>query len=316
MGSTERTVEMSTQEAVGAGMDSVSYEILEAMVQCFGKAFHYKDGVAAFFATAGIPMPLVDKHRGEAKFVWARRLLTELGESEHGRLLQRKVLSALCRLRNLPDKEVSDRDGGLAALKHLKSLVGQNVHAADNETETRADRESAALERVRQVDERRRRLEALRETFNASVVEPNRQAAGYTLQDVLSELFALSEIEYRKSYRTTQNTQEIDGHFLFQSFDYLVEAKWRKDQPTDAEIGAFKHKVEGKLAGTRGLFVSVQGFRPEVVSQFDQRGSSIILLDGFDLIHILEGRVDLRDALRKKIECAAQKGQVLTPVYP
>lgn len=59
-------------------MDSVPYEIMEAMVQCFGKAFHYKDGVATFFLTQGVPRPLVDKYRNEPKFVWARRLLTEL----------------------------------------------------------------------------------------------------------------------------------------------------------------------------------------------------------------------------------------------
>ena len=52
--------------------------------------------------------------------------------------------------------------------------------------------------------------------------------------------------------------------YYFQSFDYLVEAKWRKDQPTEGEIGSFKHKVEGKFKGTRGLFMSVAGFRREV----------------------------------------------------
>ena len=35
-------------------MEPVPYDILEAMVQCFGKAFHYKDGVATFFLSQGV----------------------------------------------------------------------------------------------------------------------------------------------------------------------------------------------------------------------------------------------------------------------
>lgn len=95
----------------------------------------------------------------------------------------------------------------------------------------------------------------------------------------------------------------------------MVEAKWRQDQPTEQEIGAFKHKVDGKLESTRGLFVSIPGFRPEAVAQFNARGANLILMDGRDLVHILEGRIDLRDALKKKIEKAAQQGLAFVPVY-
>jgi len=296
-------------------MEPIPYEILEAMVQCFGKAFHYKDGVETFFLTAGVPKATVGKYRSEPKYVWARRLLTDLGQSEDGRLLQRKILTALCRLRNLPDPDVPDRDGGLNALRNLKQLSQQHDLAIEADEEREADRGVIAQERARVVEDRAMKLESLRHVFNDAAINPDRQRAGYTLQDVLKDLFGLFEIEYRKSFRNPANTQEIDGHFYFLSFDYLVEAKWRKDQPTETEIAAFKHKVEGKFSGTRGLFVSVQGFRKEVVEQFDERGSSIILMDGVDMIHVLEGRVELRDGLRKKIESAAQKGLVLTPMF-
>ena len=134
------------------------------------------------------------------------------------------------------------------------------------------------------------------------------------MEDILANLFALFEIEYRRSFRTPGNTQQLDGSFSFGGFDYLVEAKWRKEWPTEQELGGFKHKVDGKLESTRGLFVSVVGFRPEVVNAFNGRGANVILMDGADLAHILEGRVDLRDALRRKIEKAAQEGVVFTPV--
>jgi restriction endonuclease Mrr len=97
---------------------------------------------------------------------------------------------------------------------------------------------------------------------------------------------------------------------LIIGFDYLVEAKWRSDQPNEQEIAGFKQKVDTKLDATRGMFVSINGFRDEVVAQFQGRGANIIFMDGEDLTHILEGRVDLPDALRTKIEKAAQEGNV------
>ena len=124
-------------------------------------------------------------------------------------------------------------------------------------------------------------------------------------------MFAVFEIEYRKSYRI--NTQQIDGHSRFESFDYLVEAKWRKDMPTELEIGGFKRKVDTKIESTRGLFVSMPGYRPEVISQFNGQGANIILIDGSHFVHILEGRYDLRDMLRTIISKAAQEGLVYTP---
>ena len=95
----------------------------------------------------------------------------------------------------------------------------------------------------------------------------------------------------------------------------MVEAKWRQDQPTEQELGGFKHKVDGKLESTRGLFVSIPGFRAEVISQFNSSGGNLIILDGSDLNFILEGRLDLRDGLKQKIETAAQRGIVFTPLY-
>lgn len=295
-------------------MDPVPYDIMEAMVQCFGKAFHYRDGVATFFLSQGVPRTLVDKYRNEPKFVWARRLLTELSQTASGCLLQRKVLTALCQLRRIPDSKVPDRDAAADALRQLKTLAVQHDLVAKKAAQAVADKAAQAKSYQQVVQDRAAKLEKLKQAFFDAVTNPNRQAAGYSLQDMLQELFNLFEIEYRKSYRNPNNTQEIDGHFCFRSFDYLVEAKWRKDQPTEAEIGAFKHKVDGKLQGTRGLFVSIPGFRKEVVEKFDERGSSIILMDGADLTHLLEGRVDLRDGLRTKIEAAAQRGVVLTSI--
>jgi hypothetical protein len=291
-------------------MEPMPYDILEAMVQSFGKCFHFKDGMAAFLATATVPQSLIDKDRSEPKYVWARRALTELGQTEQGCLIQRKVLTALCNLRNVPDAEVPDKSAGLDALRALKQLAVEKQLVIQKKKEREEDRDNRSQEQARVLKARKEKLESLRGIFNTAIITPDRQAAGYTLEDLLAELFALFEIEFRKSYRTT--TQQIDGHFNFAGFDYLVEAKWRKDRPTEQEIGGFKQKVDSKLESTRGLFVSVQGFRSEVITQFSGHGANIILMDGSHLVQILEGRIHLRDGLQEMISKAAQEGIAYT----
>lgn len=82
-------------------MATLPYEVLTAMIQCFGRAFHYKDNVAEFMFSAGVPRLLVDKYRNEPKFVWARKVLSELGETEEGQSLQKRLLTELYKLRDL-----------------------------------------------------------------------------------------------------------------------------------------------------------------------------------------------------------------------
>jgi len=293
-------------------MPSLPYEILQAMIQCFGKAFHYKDNLTAFFLSCGVSRELNDKHREQAKFVWGRNVLSELGQTESGCLVQRRILTELCKLRDLPDKDAQDRNAGLEALRTLKRLALEQKLYVEESRENEKGRSLQNEERQKIIRERKRTLDRLRESFNNAVTSGNRQQAGYSLEDLLKELFAVFEIEYRKSYRT--DTQQIDGHFRFEGFDYLVEAKWRKDMPTESEIGGFKQKVDTKIESTRGLFVSIQGYRSEVSAQFNGRGGNIILIDGSHLIQILEGRHDLRDMLRTIISKAAQEGLAYTPM--
>ncbi len=279
------------------------------MIQCFGRAFWLKDIMESFLLGAGVDKALVSKYRDEgSKYVWARKVLAELGQSDSGAVIQRKVLAQLVNLRRLPDETVANADEGLDAIRRLKELALKRDLIARKEKKSRVDQRTLAEQRVALAKERASKLHRLWDRFTKAVANPDRQEAGYTLEDLLADLFSLFEIEYRKSFRTS--TQQIDGHFRFEGFDYLVEAKWRADMPTEVEIEGFKGKVDKKLESTRGLFVSIQGFRPLVVEKFEGRGANLIFMDGADLTYVLEGRMDLRDALRFKLEQAAQRGRV------
>ncbi|KGR89362.1 restriction endonuclease [Lysinibacillus boronitolerans] len=292
----------------------ISYEILEQMIQCFGKCFHYKDSMASFMRSSDVPKIVIDKYRDLPKFVWARKVLEELSVNENDLIIQRKLLTNLCKLRDLPDSGVLDRNAGLDSLRKLKRLAYENDYLVKEEDNKNIIQKRIIEEKQALIMERAKKLEELREIFNNNLMTNNRQKAGYILEDLLKELFEINNIEYRKSFRTIENTQQIDGYFKFDSFDYLVEAKWRKDYPNGAEIAGFQHKINSKIESTRGLFVSINGFREEVINEFRGKGSNIIFMDGQDLILILEGRVNLDDCLRFKIERAVQIGETYSPL--
>lgn len=291
---------------------SLPFEIRNQIIQCIGLCFHYKDNVESFFVSCGVDKYLAVKHKDQAKFVWARHLLNDLDGREDGHDLQRRILTELCKFRNIPDKDVPNLDAGLSALRKLKELAVENKFAVGEAKKDTVQRKLIAQEKQKIIEERASALMELKNIFYKSLSDPNRQGAGYSLEDVLERLFPVFEIDYRKSYKTS--TQQIDGHFKFENFDYLVEAKWRADQPNEGEIGGFERKVNTKLESTRGLFISINGVREDVLVQFSGKGSNMIFLTGEDLVHILEGRIDLREALRKKIDKAAQEGQVFTPI--
>ncbi|MCG8539443.1 MAG: hypothetical protein MJA82_05825 [Clostridia bacterium] len=98
----------------------LSYELKNALINVCGRFFWYKQPLFDIFARASIPEEMYLKYENEAKFKVARNLIDDLEiMGEDGWLMQRKLVTELCKLRNLPDSEVPDRDAGLDALRNL-----------------------------------------------------------------------------------------------------------------------------------------------------------------------------------------------------
>jgi len=284
------------------------FEIKSALIEVCGRSFWYKQPLFDLFARAGIPEENYLKYEHEPKFKMARLLIDDLGRmGDEGWLLQRRLVTELCKLRTLPDSEVPDKDAGLAALRKLKELAVEQKIVMEKEKQQKQRIATDAEARVQKARERDRRLAELHNAFTSMVSSSDHQARGYSLEDLLSELFAIYELRYRKSYRA--DGEQIDGFFAFGGFDYLVEARWRSKQPTLEDLLAFKGKVDRKIESTRGFFVSIQGFRPDTTQRLREAGpANLILLDGYDLTLILENRVSLIDGLQAKIDKASQEG--------
>ena len=291
------------------------FEIREAVVQVCGRTFWLKDPLRAFLLAAGVPSPLYERYEEESKYKIARHVLGELdGMGEDGRAIQRRIVTELCRLRTAPDDAVPDRDGAVRALRYLKELATAQRLLADQQRSETEQRALEARQRQAALAARAQKMEQLCGVFALMLNgRSDSQQRGYGLEDLLAELFEVHDIPYRRAYRTV--AEAVDGLFTFKGVDYLVEARGREAPPTEADIGAFKNRVDKKLRSARGLFVSIATFRPDVVFEFT-RGttSNIVLLDGPDLSLILDGHVSLVDALDRKIQKATEEGLIYFPL--
>ncbi len=91
----------------------------------------------------------------------------------------------------------------------------------------------------------------------------------------------------------------------------MLEAKWKK-QVDRGELAAFCYKVETKFKTAVGLLVTIDGVTSEAISPDFK---SVIIMDGFDITTILEGRVSLTDLLFKKRRKAIETGKIYLNFY-
>jgi hypothetical protein len=80
-----------------------------------------------------------------------------------------------------------------------------------------------------------------------------------------------------------------------------------------AILDVFSGKIGRKLGNTLGMFLSINGFTPAAIETHSSMRPSMILIDGSDLMAVLEGRIDLIDFLLRKRSHASQTGNIFLP---
>lgn len=95
--------------------------------------------------------------------------------------------------------------------------------------------------------------------------------------------------------------EEIDGSFILGEKVYLFETKWHKEPISASAIYSFKGKLDGKLIGTIGIFISISGFSKDAVDAlthgktlniilFDKQDFEYALRDGFKNVFLFKIR--------------------------
>lgn len=271
--------------------------------------------VRSLFAQA--PDALAAVNFGETKRIAVDHLMRALRRYEHR--YQVVVIDALVALSDVNPKfphlaRIQDRpslvDEAKAARRAVRLVIEQYSELTAErevlirEAEERAERETA----LRQHESR---LGQLRDQFlrmQCSSDEP--QKRGYEFEGFLNALFELWDLDPRASYRIEH--EQIDGAFTFRTDDYILEARWSADPLDPEDLGYFKVKVDAKARNTLGLCISIGGFTEGAIKQHTGSQTPLVLMDGADLMPVLEGLIALTEVLHRKRRHAAETGN---PMY-
>ena len=199
-----------------------------------------------------------------------------------------------------------------AAHRAVRSVIECSELAASREAVQREAAETAARESTRQLHESR--LSQLREQFLRMQQSSDRpQRRGKELEGFLNTLFELWDLNPRASYSIQH--EQLDGAFTFRTDDYIIEARWWAKPLGPKELNDFKVKVDTKARNTLGLYVSISGFTEGAIAKHSGTGTPLILMDGPDLMPILEGYIDLNEVLELKRRHAAETGNPMYRVW-
>lgn len=139
------------------------------------------------------------------------------------------------------------------------------------------------------------------------------QSRGRAIEGLLRDLLDLESLDPRTAYRP--RGEEIDGSFVLDHRVYLLELKWRKNPTPASDLYAFKGKLDGKLDGTIGVFISVTGYSNDAIDALTQGKSlNLILWNGDDLLAVLDGEITFADAQRAKLRYAHERGRPFFPI--
>ncbi len=205
-------------------------------------------------------------------------------------------------------------DDGPVKVRAAKQAVGALRHLVSGHAELVAEQELRLKRRQEHQEEMARttavkcRVGDLRERYCGLILEPNAQARGYGLEKLLVDLFDTFDLDPKRSFRLTG--EQVDGAFTFDGIEYVLEAKWEASPIGSAELDQLAQRLQRKLDNTLGLFLSINGFTEDGVTAHSAGRRLILLMDGGDLMAVLDDRIPLDDLLRRKRRHAAETGGI------
>jgi hypothetical protein len=288
-------------------------EVIQALKEALRNIYWYKDDLRLFFLSCEVPNNIITKQGWHDPQEYKVRIvgnvlddLISMGETGLGYI--RRTIQTILDIHNF-DYLRSLEDGATkvsAARKSvevLREMVMKHDATIIKEREERATRTDNLANAAKRWNDA---IERLQRQFYELVKTEDRQKRGFLFQDFLFELFKAHDLNPRGSFRIIG--EEIDGAFEFEMTQFLLEAKWEKDPLGAAPLDSFSKKVERKLENTLGLFVALNGFTEDGLEAFSGTRPSIILMDGEDLAVVLQGLVDFRDLLKRKVRYTSQTG--------
>lgn len=225
------------------------------------------------------------------------------------------IISNYYRLMNAVDRDNLDTKKAKLLLQEFRDSVGNDPIESAIKEQQREKARSSHKQSVESVKAKKESLADLNRRFLSLSTDTDLspQQRGFNLEILFFDLLHFAEFDHTKPYRTTDGEQ-IDGHFKFEKFDYLVEVKWISGTTKQKDLSIFDGKIRGKAQSTRGLFLSAEGFDDNAVNKFSGDAPRIILMTGEDLAIILSGTIEIFDVMKAKIDAIVRYGNINFPV--
>lgn len=241
-------------------------------------------------------------------------ILEKLNRKSSGRPVLIKLINELLAFSDCNhllrwDDGETRKEKGESALAQLRKVAGEYDELV-LEQRRKAKERASEVEKHIASSSMTLKLEELNNRFMEFWSSEERQARGYGLEQLLYDLFLMFELNPRGSFKNTG--EQIDGAFIHDSTDFLLEAKWTKDKVQLHDLRDLDGGVRTKLENTLGLFISIHGFTDEAIQGYRAGDRPrIICMDGADLITVLSQQVELPFLIRRKRSVAAQRGEIM-----
>ena len=297
----------------------ISIVAIQALKEALSVIYWYKSELRSFLLQSlSDPSVLSRLNWGDYKRNIVSSLISHL--SKHQDIYQPdliRLMVEVCEINDyshltkLEDGEKKARIA-LNAVKALRTQLKGHQDIATEEQKAE-ERRVDAHKKLMQVNAIKDDLDRLSGVYFKLVSSDNPQQRGFSLEKVLTGLFDIFDLDPKASFRITG--EQIDGAFSFEGTDYLLEAKWQKDPVVAKELDSLAGKLSRKLENTLGLFLSINGFSEDAVKAHSSGRRLLVLMDGSDLMAVLEGRIDLVQLLLRKRRKAAETGNIYLRIH-
>lgn len=292
----------------------VSPLAIEYLKEALCNVFWYKNNLKSFLLNCVYNKSIVNNANWENyKRQIVSDVIDDLCENQEKYLGDiRRLLSEVSKMdnfRHLEQLEDGRRKAERArtAVNDLKRIIEDHDQKTREEEEIRRKRKEN-MDKIRASQAVLSRLDTIKTEYFKLVSSKNLQSRGFDLEKVLFDIFELFDLDPKASFRNLG--EQIDGAFSLEGTDYLFEAKWHKQPIDSAELDAFVGKINRKLDNTLGLFLSINGFSEGAIRNHSSGRSTIILMDGMDLMSVLENQIDFVSLIVRKRRHAAHTGNI------
>lgn len=206
----------------------INYSVKARMVELAGACFWDWNSFYGFLEDSGVSKSLYSRYPRESynKYDVMRNVLSVLEETDDTET-RNALISNFYRLTNAVDRDNRDNHQAKRLLQEFRDTVGNDpIDVAIQQKEQKRARENYR-DSVETRKAKERRLSNLDSRFRelATTTRYTVQERGFELERLFFDLLHFAEFEYTKPYRTLDGEQ-VDGHFKYEKFDYLVEVKW------------------------------------------------------------------------------------------